>query len=107
MKPFPETDWKKLRSLKEPLLQLACEKILYKLKQIIDNPQNNNHQTYLNLWKVLTKENEELSLMFDDLKRSTAVSKLAVWKKYGLISDNDFNQFTEETIKRINIINSF
>ena len=39
--------------------------------------------------------------MFDDLKRSTAIFKLSVWKMNNILSDENFKEFTEETQNRI------
>ncbi|HMA86605.1 MAG TPA: hypothetical protein VKN73_12945 [Desulfosalsimonadaceae bacterium] len=39
--------------------------------------------------------------MFDDLKRSTAVFKLAMWRQNGLLSDADVNELSESTQKSI------
>ena len=104
MQDIPEQDWKIIRKLKDKLLQKACDNILAKLKSIIADKQSNSHKTYLDLWKTLKKEDQELGLMFDDVKRSTALFKLATWKSSGLITDIDFEQFSEETKNKINII---
>ena len=49
----------------------------------------------------MKEEDKEIALMFDDLKRSTAVFKLSVWKRNGLLSDENFEEFSEETQRRI------
>jgi hypothetical protein len=38
------------------------------------------------------------------MKRSTAIFKLAMWKRNGILSDDDFEEFTEETQQRIDSI---
>jgi hypothetical protein len=52
----------------------------------------------------MEKEDKEISLMFDDLKRSTAIFKLAMWKKKGILSGDDFEGLTEKTRQRIESI---
>ncbi len=52
----------------------------------------------------MREEDKEISLMFDDLKRSTAIFKLAMWKRNRILSDEDFEEFTEETQERIDSI---
>ncbi len=42
--------------------------------------------------------------MFDDLKRSNAIFKLAMWKRNGILSGEDFEELTEETQNRIDSI---
>ena len=96
-----ERDWKKLRSLKESALNIACERIFQKIEKLIDSRGAESHKYYIKLWKVMREQDKEISLMFDDLKRSTAILKLAAWKKNCVLSDDNFKEFTEETQKRI------
>jgi hypothetical protein len=99
-----EKDWKKLRSLKDDALNIACERILCKINTLIEERGADSHKYYLKLWKVIHSEDKEISVMFDDLKRSTAIFKLAMWKNNGLLSADDFKEFTKETQKRIQSI---
>ena len=99
---IPEKDWKKLRSIENEAINAACDSIFNKITTIIESRGTDNHKAYLRLWKVIKKEDEQISLMFDDLKRSSAIFKLAIWRKNGILSDKDFNELTEETRNRIN-----
>jgi hypothetical protein len=101
---IPERDWKKLREKKDTMLNIACERIFLKIKKIIESRGAESHKYYQKLWKVMEEEDKEISLMFDDLKRSTAIIKLAMWKKNGILSGEDFEELTEETQKRIESI---
>jgi len=105
MRNIPERDWKKLRAMKDTVLNVACERILEKVKRIIENKKNNNHKAYIKLWEMMRAEDDEIAIMFDDLKRSNAKVKLAAWKRTNLISDEDFKDFSEETQESINLIN--
>ncbi len=101
---IPERDWKKLRSLKDTALNIACERIFHKINKVIGSRGSESHRSYLKLWKIMKEEDKEISLMFDDLKRSTAIFKLAMWKKNEILSNEDFEELTEETQKRINTL---
>ena len=98
---IPESDWKKLRNLKESALNIACERILQKVEKLIESRKAESHKYYLRLWEVLREGDKEISLMFDDIKRSTATFKLAMWKKHDILSGESLEEFTEETRKRI------
>ena len=98
---IPERDWKKLRALKDIALNNACERAFSKVNKVIDGRCTESHKSYLKLWKVLKAEDKEISLMFDDLKRSNAILKLSVWKRNKILPDKEFEEFTEETQKRI------
>ena len=104
MRYIPERDWKKLRTMKEELLQEACDRILDKVKALLKNKGQNNHETYLLLWKLMKKEDDKIVDMFDDFKRSTAIMKLATWYDYKLIDSDTLKQFSEETQKSVESI---
>ena len=99
-----EKDWKKLRSLKDTAINIACERILQKINILIESRGAESHKYYLKLWRVMEEEDKEISLMFDDLKRSTAIFKIAMWKKNGILSGEDFEELTEKTQQRIESI---
>ena len=101
---IPERDWKKLRSLKDSALDTACERVFQKISEVIEARGTQNHKYYLKLWELMREEDKEVSLMFDDLKRSTAIFKLAMWKRNGILSSEDFSDLTEETQERIEVI---
>ncbi len=103
-KDFPEKDWKKLKSLKTSALEKVCSQCLKKIHSLIEAGQNESHKTYHQLWDILRSDDEKIAQMFDDLKRSSAIFKLIAWKEYGILADNDFKEFSEETQNRINSI---
>jgi hypothetical protein len=105
MENIPESDWKKLRSLQNDLLDLACERILEKIAALMAQRTGNAHETYLTIWDVMKEEDGELSAMFDDVKRSNAIFKLAQMKRNRIISDERFEEFSAETKHLVNAIN--
>ena len=48
-------------------------------------------------------EDKEIAIMFDDLKRSNAMSKLASWRRNDLLTEEMFEQFSDETKKTITV----
>ena len=97
MKTITESDWKKLRSLKTRALNQACGRILDAAVPIIENREDREYDAYMDLWKLLKKEDKLIALMFDDLKRSTALFKLAHWHRHKLLSESELAGFSEET----------
>ena len=104
MKPIPEKDWKLLRAMQEAKLNEACAEILSVVGEIIASKNNENHKSYLEVWEKVQSGNTEISVMFDDLRRSNAVLKLATWKRNGLLTESELNEFTEETQSSIKSI---
>ena len=101
MRSIPEKDWKQLRRLHDKMLAMACERIFHEIETILKARKGREHESYLKLWKMLREEDEEIAVMFDDLKRSNATMKLASWRANNLLSDDDLESFTEETQHRI------
>jgi hypothetical protein len=94
----------KLRSLKDSALNIASERVFEKIKNLTESRGAESHKYYLKLWKLMREEDREISLMFDDLKRSTAIFKLAMWKKNGILSQESFDELSEETKDHIELI---
>lgn len=105
MNSISESDWKKLRSIKGEVLNFSCERVLDRIKKTIEKQSENKHEIYLDLWKILKEEDQKIAIMFDDLKRSNAIHKLAAWKHNGVISDDSFAEFSNETRHRILALN--
>lgn len=104
MKKFPESDWKKLRSFKDEALNLACERIFEKIENLFHSRKGQEHKAYLNLWKLIKKEDHEIGIMFDDLRRSNAFHKLATWRGNNVISDENFSEFSDETQQAVELL---
>ncbi len=104
MKQIPERDWKVLRALKDKLTERFCDHVFEQLIPIIERRTKGSYKAYLEMWKILNKEDDDFTSMFDDLKRSAAFFKLATWKKSGLLSDEDFSEFSEETQNTIALL---
>ena len=104
MNRIPESDWKKLRAMKDDMINDACERILAKAESVIADRSKGSHGAYLALWQLLNTEDDQIALMFDDFKRSTAIFKLAAWKRHGLISDAALSEFSEGTREEVRAI---
>ena len=106
MNNIPEKDWKLLRSIKDEKLNLACKNIINKINEEIENGGVNYHKSYLNIWEIVNNDDKEIASNFNDLRRSNAIMKLALWKRSGLLTEQELNRFSEDTRKIIkNIIN--
>jgi len=97
MNAIPEKDWKLLKSMKDAKLNQVCEQILWAVSSVIINKGNENHKAYLEVWEKVQTGDSDVAEMFNDLRRSNAVLKLAVWQRYGLLAERELNEFSEET----------
>ena len=105
MRVIPETDWKKLGPLKARALNDACARIFDAVAQVARKRDGREHEAYLELYELIQKEDALIASMFNEFKRSTALLKLAAWRRHGLVSESDLELFTEETRAVIKVIN--
>ncbi len=104
MSKIPERDWKRLRAITEEKLGQACESILAKIEKILKNRKGKEHKTYLDIWKVLEKEDEKIARMFNDPRRSNAIFMIAALRVNGYLSDEEMKEFSAETQEKVKII---
>lgn len=104
MRKIPERDWKQIRKIKDNVLAAVCEEIFKKVDKLSKKRNGREHEAYLELWKTIKKEDRKIADMFDELKRSNAFFKLANWRHYGFLSDEDFSNFSVETQQVIELM---
>jgi len=107
MNTIAEKDWKLLRKMKDEKLNIACETILAKINTVINNKGIENYKAYLNVCEIVDAEDKKIAEMFNDLKRSNAVIKLALWKRNGLLTESELGEFSPETRSTIEAICEF
>jgi hypothetical protein len=62
------------------------------------------HQKYFDIYRVLHRRDKEIGQTFNNLRRSTALVQLASMKGRGLVTQDEFLRFSQETqdaVKRI------
>lgn len=103
MNAIPESDWKKLRSLKDIALTRACENIFDKVERVAASRKGQEHKSYLTLYSLIKKEDRKIAEMFDGLRRSNAIQMLTAWKYNKIITDEEFTLFSDETKRIVNL----
>jgi hypothetical protein len=92
-----EADWKVFRQLHKLALERFCERALAELSRLASEPGKGAHERYLTVFKLLERRDEELAEAFDDFRRSTAWRQLAVLRGHGLLTEEEFARFSDET----------
>jgi len=106
MHPIAEKDWKRLRAKQEEKLDQVCETIINNMKPAMKVQGHGHHKAYLEIWDIIHTGDAKIIEMFDGLRRSNAVSKLASWHRNGLLNESELKEFSEETQASIIAINS-
>jgi hypothetical protein len=104
MSGIPENDWKKIRAIKDKKLNAICADTLNEINQEIKDKEDKNHKVYLKVWDIVNTRDRDIADMFNDLRRSNAVFKLALWYKNGYLTEKELTEFTQETQSTVNAI---
>ena len=83
--------------MQDAKLAQACARILDQAESIIRERQGKEHEAFLKLWHAVEEGNEDIARMFDDVRRSSAISKLMAWRRHGLLNDEELALFSTTT----------
>jgi len=97
MREIKESDWKLLRRLHELALERYCRRVLDESEQLHTDTSQSAHQRYLAIYQLFHQRDKELARLFNDLRRSNALWQLAAIKGHGLLTGEEFAQFSEQT----------
>lgn len=97
MSSVPEKDWKLFRKLQVELTATACDLIFKKVENITNDRAGKEHQSYLDLYRLIEKEDAKIAEMFNNPTRNNILLKIVALKKHGVLSDEQLQLFSEET----------
>lgn len=96
MKGIRESDWKRLRELKPIALDRFCTRVLSEVEKAASDSAATSHQRYLTVYELIQDRDKELGRIFDGLSRSSAVGKLLLMHRAGLLAEDELAGFSEE-----------
>lgn len=94
---FPESDWKRLRGVKEVALERFCERVLGECQEVLQDDRVSAHERYVPLFRLTRDRDQDLAGAFDDHRRSTALLRLIAMRKLGVVSDEEMEGFSTKT----------
>ncbi|MEZ9597151.1 hypothetical protein AB4298_21330 [Shewanella sp. 10N.261.52.F9] len=97
MSSVPEKDWKLFRKLQVELTAKACELVFERVENITNDRVGKEHQSYLDLYNLIDDEDAKIAEMFNNPTRNNVLLKIVSLKKHGVLSDEQFQLFSEET----------
>ena len=97
MQPISESDWKILRRLQPMAIERYCRTVLADVARLASDTSKESHAQYLKVFKLMEKSDENLGEAFDNLKRSTAFIQIGRMRSLGLLTDEEFASFSEQT----------
>ncbi len=103
MNQIRESDWKLLRRLKPVALDRFCQRVLSDVQAKCSDEAATAHERYLQVFGLIHDQNKRMAMIFDDMRRSTALYTVTLMRTAGLFTDEEFAEFSEElreTIQR-------
>ena len=104
MRQIKESDWKIFRKLHSVALDRFCGQILMEIERINSDRVKGFHQKYLDIYKLLHRRDKEMAQIFDGLRRSTALTQIAPIKDRGLLTEDEFLRFSQETRDAVDLM---
>jgi hypothetical protein len=104
MRDFKESDWKTLRRLQPLALERFCKRVLDEIEGIRNDGAQSFHQRYLDVYRIVEERDRQVARIFNDLRRSNAIHKLALMRSSGLLEESEFASFSEETRASIALV---
>ena len=94
---LPESDWKLLRSLHATALERYCARVLDECAVVMRDDKLSAHDRYLRLIRLVRERDDRVAAAFDDMRRSTAIQRLAAIINLGVVNSVDLERFTAAT----------
>lgn len=104
MRHINESDWKYLRKIKDAILNRHCNAILEVVDLINKNRKDEEHKSYIQIYRLLEEKDKEIADTYSDIKRSNAIEKIYLMRRHLAMTDKEFSKFSEETQDRVNHI---
>ena len=104
LREIKEADWKVLRRLHPVALERFCERVLAEIGSVNNDSARNFHQRYLDIFEIIERRDLEMARIFDDLKRSRALTMLAQMCSAGLLTEDELSGLSPETRSVIDLL---
>ncbi len=97
MREIKEPDWKVLRRVHPLALERFCERVLAEIDRVSRDGVTSHHERYLEIFRILQQRDREMARLFDNPRRSDALTMLAQIRSQGLLTEDEFSSLSSET----------
>jgi hypothetical protein len=78
--------------------------VLAEIARVIHNSAHSPHERYLDIFKIIERFDREIASIFNDPKRSNALTMLARMRAAGLLTEDEFLSLSPETRSAIELL---
>ena len=101
MREIKETDWKIFRQVRAVALERFCQCVWDDSKRLHGDTSLSAYERYIASYRLFDERDKEVASLFNDLRRSTALWQIAALKGRGLLTEEEFERFSQETQSRV------
>ena len=101
MRDIKESDWKVFKRVREAALERFCGRVLDEIARINSDNTKSKHERYVASYRLVHERDKEINLIFDYLRRSTAVTQLCSFWSHDLMTEQELRQFSPELVKLV------
>lgn len=94
-----ESDWKIFKQIKEKAIELFCSRVLREFDGVIMNENDNAHDRYLLLYRLVHDRDKQMQLLFDGHSRSRAPLQLLAIRGEGLADETLLGKLSGELLE--------
>src|SRR5262245_65709732 len=97
MREIKEADWKIFRQVRAVALERFCQHVLDDSELLHKDTRHSAYERYIAIYRLFDERDKEVARLFNDLRRSTALWQIAALKGHGLLTEEEFGGFSQET----------
>ena len=97
MREIKEPDWKVLRRVHPLALERYCERVLAEIDRVSRDGVTSRPARYLQIFRIPQQRDREMSRLFDNPRRSHALTMLALIRSQGLLTQDELSSLSPET----------
>ena len=101
MSEVKESDWRIFRELRAVALERFCQRVVAEVERLSADSAKTFHRRYVDIYRYTRERERELSVAFDDPRRSTAMLQLACIQRHDLLTAEELSRFSEETRNKV------
>jgi len=99
-----EADWKLLKSISAIALDRISRRALDEVAAIVGDESRGNHQRYLDIQSLIRQREQDIARAFNDQRRSNALYCLIALHSLGLLTEEEYLQFSMETRESVDYL---
>ncbi len=100
----PEADWRVLRRVHPLAVERFCERVLGEVERVTRNCVQSNHERYLEIFQLMQRRDRDIALLFDNPRRSRALTMLARIRSEGLLTEEEFSSLSQQTRSAVEML---